>query len=56
MYSSFSRLLSAVVVSTVLLQVQAETYALSTSYIGEDFLNADDFTFFTATDPTAGRV
>ncbi|KAE9388395.1 family 16 hypothetical endo-1,3(4)-beta-glucanase from glycoside hydrolase [Gymnopus androsaceus JB14] len=55
MHSSFIRLLSSIVVATGLLQVQAATYTLSTSYIGEDFLSGD-FTFFTSPDPTDGRV
>ncbi|KAJ3995238.1 2 beta-glucan [Lentinula boryana] len=55
MHSTFVNLLSSVVLATGLLRVHAATYTQSTSYIGNDFLSGD-FNFFTAADPTAGRV
>ncbi|KAJ3933210.1 MAG: 2 beta-glucan [Lentinula lateritia] len=55
MHSTFIHLLSSVVIATGLLRVHAATYTQSTSYIGNDFISGD-FNFFTAADPTAGRV
>ncbi|KAJ3759525.1 laminarinase [Lentinula raphanica] len=53
--TTFVHLLSSTVIAICLLHVQAATYTQSTSYIGNDFLSGD-FNFFTAADPTAGRV
>lgn len=55
MHSTFIHLLSSIVIATGLLRVHAATYTQSTSYIGNDFISGD-FNFFTAADPTAGRV